>query len=308
MGKKGLFLTGVFVCLLCLHVQSKAQSFESQRLGFAAYNVGLNALMGGVGAAINKKPGQTAGNAFLKGLGKGAVGGLLVHQAKASAHLIFKHEKLGYAWPARLTNALGSSIVQNAAANRGMFDQLHLNLWLVRADYKLKDKQFLLRLLPTALYGAVRFSRYGPLSVGKSLQTGFLYYQITSEDLLAQGTYGRSFSTSIAAGMPLYSQYMYHEVVAHEVVHGLQYENAVWLNAFGRRPDRYMKNKFDWYKTAARFVYLDANWLAQKPMRFFGQKEDCYLSRFSEKEAHHYATRSFIGCDDGYSGFFPMIR
>jgi hypothetical protein len=290
--------------LLCL--SGRAQSFESQRLGFTAYNVGINALMGGVGAAINKKEGQTAGNAFLNGLGKGAVGGLLIHQGKASAYLIYKHENLAYAWPARLSTALGSSIVQNAAGNRGMFDQLHLNLWLVRADYRLKEKQFLLRLVPTAAVGALQFRQYGSLSLKKSLQTGYLFYTITDETILNGGIYGRSLSTAIAAGTPPYSDFMYHEVVAHELVHGLQYESGVWLNAFVNRPDAYLKNKFGWYKTLGRFVYLDANTLVQKPIRHFGVIEDCYLSRMSEKEAHHYATRAYISCDDTYGGYFQI--
>ncbi|EMR01639.1 hypothetical protein [Cesiribacter andamanensis] len=306
MIRKKLPYFALLASLLCMPAYTHGQSYREQRLEFAAYNVGLNALMGGIGAAINKKPGQTAGNAFLKGLGKGAAGGLLIHQAKAAAHRIDRHEKLGWAWPARLTNALGSSIVQNAATNRGMLDQLHLNLWLVRADYDLKEKQFLMRLLPTAVYGAVKFTNYGHLDLRRSLHTGYLYYQFTSQELLDQGVYGRSLSMAIGVGTPYYSEYMYHEVVAHEVVHGLQYESGVWINAYLHKPDASLKKHLGWYKTLGRFVYLDANTLVQKPMRLFGRQEGCYLSRFSEKEAHHYATRSYISCEETYGGFFPI--
>ncbi len=286
-----------------------AQDFQSQRLQFTGYNIGFNALVGGVGAAINKKPDQTLGNAFLKGMGKGALGGLLIHTAKASVYQIYKREQYGWAWPARLTNALGSSIVQNAAANRGMLDRLHLNLWMVRADYNFKEQQFLLRLVPSEVVGAFYFSRFGNLSLSKSLKTGLVYYDIPFDVNSNSSTYGHSMATAIAVGTPYYfDEFFYYEVVAHEVLHNLQYESAVWLNPYFDKIDSALKQRSGFYKTVARFIYLDANLLATSPLRQIKAGGDCHFSRFTEREAQHYAIRSHIDCEDDYSGIGFLLK
>lgn len=289
--------------LCCLQpTTAAAQNFQSQRLQLAGYNVGFNALVGGIGAAINKKPEQTRGNAFLLGLGKGALGGLLIHGAKTAVYPIYRYQQLGWAWPARLGNSLGSSMVQNAAANRGLLDRLHLNLWLLRADYSLKEKQFLLRLAPGEVAGALYLSQYGSLSLSKSLQTGLVFFEIDADAQPNTTTYGRSLATTIAVGIPYYfEKHFYYEVVAHEVMHNLQYESAVWLNPYFHKLDNRLKGS-GFYKTMARFVYLDANLLAQSPLRLIRGKGDCHFSRFTELEAHHYATRSHIDCEEDGSG------
>jgi hypothetical protein len=280
----------------------RGQTYESQRLGFVAYNVGINALLGGIGSAINKKPEQSLTNAFIKGLGKGAAGGLLIHQSKALAFQISKQEQIAWAWPARLTNALGSSIVQNAAANRGMLDRFHLNLWVLRADYNLKERQFLLRAVPTALAGAVYMHKYGSLNFARSLQTGLFYYDIPSESLQNTTTVGHAVATSIAVGTPYFGHFDYNEVVAHEVVHNLQYEGAVWLNPYFNRIDKPLKERYAWYKTLSRFIYIDVNYVASSPLRLIGTQSPCHLGSFLEKEAQHYATRSYIFCEQESGG------
>ncbi|AHM60815.1 secreted protein [Flammeovirgaceae bacterium 311] len=304
------YLGGRYFCntlcalvLLCAAVGGvKAQTYQSQRMGLAAYNVGINALLGGVGAAINKKPEQTLGNAFLKGLGKGAVGGLLIHQAKAVTYQIYAQEKLGWAWPARITNAIGSSIVQNAAANRGMLDRMHLNLWIVRADYDFKDRQFLLRAVPSTLAGAVYMHKYGSLNFSRSLQTGLFFYDIPSQKLINTTQVGHAVASSIAVGTPDFGEFNYHQVVAHEVMHNLQYEGAVWLNPYFNRIDQPLKERYAWYKTFSRYIYLDFNYLASSPLRLIGTKSPCHLGSFLEKEAQHYAARMYIECQEEYSG------
>ena len=275
----------ILLLLFGFSVAGYAQSYQSQRLEFAAYNVGFNALAAGVGAAINKKPDQTPGNAFLKGLGKGALGSLLIHQAKASVYQIIKQEQYVWAWPAKITNTLGSSIVQHAAANRGMFDRLHLNLWFVRADYSLKDKQFLLRLVPSQVYGALYIKRYGDLNFSKSLQTGLHYYDTPLHQLLNGEAYGYATATSIAVGTPAYGDHYYYNVVAHEVMHTLQYESAVGLNPYLDRIDKPLKDRYSFYKTLSCYVYLDLNYLASSPLRTIGYRSSCHLGSFMENEA-----------------------
>ena len=286
--------------------QAMAQDYKNQRLEFAAYNVGFHALVGGIGAAINKKPEQSLGNAFLKGAGKGALGGLLIDQAKNSVYQVNWQGSYHMVWPVRLTNALGSSIVQNAAANRAMLDRLHLNLWLFRADYTFKERQFLFRAVPTQVYAAFYISRYGSLNFGKSLKTGLFFYDIPSDQLNNSRSYGHALATSIAVGSPYFGDFTYNEVLAHEVMHNLQYENAVWLNPYFDRVDKALKDRYGLYKTLSRFIYLDANVLAGTPARLIGAGGDCHFSRFSEKEAQHYATRQFISCEEKDGGYFPI--
>ncbi len=291
----------VSLLLLCLMLMvcapsAKAQ-YAAQRTKFVLYNVGFNGLAAGIGAVINKKEDQRWQQAFWKGLGQGALGGLLMHSGKALTYQINKHENLGYAWPAHLVHAAGASITQNAANNRNFWEQWHINLWLLRLDYDLSQKHFQARVIPSGLFGYFMLEAEGRLNLRRSLATGFLYFDYEKYNIYN----GRSEATSIIVGLDesIYGRAEYYTIAAHEVAHSLQYEGFVFINPLLSKPDQGWKEQHAWYRKLSRFVYFDLNGLYFLTTYYLiegGGNNPCYWQNFYEKEAEHYSHRRFVDC------------
>lgn len=293
---KPLGLFPLYLILLISPPPAKAQ-FAAQRAKFALYNVGFNGLAAGIGAVINKEENQRWQQAFWKGVGQGALGGLLMHGGKALTYQIIKHENLGYAWSAHLVHAAGASITQNAASNRNFWEHWHINLWLLRLEYDLNQKQFLARVFPSAIYGYIMLETDGRLNSGRSLATGLLYFDY--EDYIVYD--GSSQATSIIVGMDesIYGRAEYYTIAAHEVAHSLQYEGFVFINPLLNKPDQQWKEQHDWYRKLSRFVYFDLNglyFLGVYHLVEGGRNNPCYWQNFYEKEAEHYSHRRFVDC------------
>jgi hypothetical protein len=289
----------VLTCLIFLLSlpPAKAQEFTAQRTKFTLYNVGFNGLAAGIGAVINKEEDQRWQQAFWKGLGQGALGGLLMHGGKALTYQIYKHENLGYAWPAHLVHAAGASITQNAASNRNFWEQWHINLWLLRFDFEAKDRNFQARIFPSGLYGYLMLEAEGRLNLRRSLATGLLYFDY--EDYIIYD--GSSQATSIIVGLDesIYGRAEYYSLAAHEVAHSLQYEGFVFLNPLLKKPDQQWKEQHEWYRKLSRFVYFDLNglyFLGAYHLLEGGFDNPCYWQNFFEKEAEHYSHRRFVDC------------
>jgi len=276
--------------------QANAQ-FAAQRTKFALYNVGFNGLASGIGAVINKDEGQRWQQAFWKGIGQGALGGLMMHSGKALTYQIYKQENLLYAWPSHLVHAAGASIVQNAANNRNFWEQWHINLWLLRLDYAVEDKKFQARVFPSGLYGYFMLEADGRLNFRRSLATGLLYFDYDDYTFYD----GRSQATSIIVGLDesIYGRAEYYSLAAHEVAHSLQYEGFVYLNPLFSELDKTWKEKHQWYQNLSRFIYFDLNGLYFLGIYHLiegGFDNPCYWQNFYEKEAEHYSHLRFVDC------------
>ena len=85
-----------------------------QDVELAAYNVGLGALVGGVGALIDGDDGPPL-RRLARGAGWGAAGGTVAYAGKWAAGEIATRERLAYGLPARLVHDAGVSVVENTA-------------------------------------------------------------------------------------------------------------------------------------------------------------------------------------------------
>jgi hypothetical protein len=228
-------------------------------------------------------------------MAQGLLGGYLMHQGKNLTYQIYAQERYAYAWPAHLVHAAGASIVQNAASNRNFWEHWHINLWLFRLDYDLPDRRFQARVFPSGIDGYLSLRRKGKLNWSKSLRTGFIFLDAKGTDY-----YGRASVTTMVVGVNsiVYPGYLYR-VGAHEVMHLLQYEGFVYINPLFNKLDTKWKTKFAWYNTLSRFIYLDFNglygWGAYEWVGG-GEFNPCYWDNFLEKEAEHYATKTYLSC------------
>ncbi|MEO1624520.1 MAG: hypothetical protein AAFV25_05140, partial [Bacteroidota bacterium] len=252
--------------------------------------LGVNGLVGGIGALVNKKDGEKAGKVFWKGFGQGCLGGAFQIAGKAFTYQINDKKNLSYGWAARITNAIGSSIAQNAANNINFWERWHFNFGLFRFDYHVKEKKFQARLFPSAFYGTFVAARQAKFSLKETLKTGVMVYRkkgnVSAWGLNANGL---AFVSSIVYDETL-SRDEYHSLMAHEVVHILQYDNMVWLNPFFNRWDQKLKNNIKAYKNLSEYVYFDFNGLTILSLYRMQLNKD-WDCRFIERQANHYSRR-----------------
>jgi hypothetical protein len=206
----------------------------AQRKGdFVLPNVFIGAVSGGVGAAINRRPGERWPVAFLRGGMAGAVGGFLIYQGKNAVHRVVTTQRLAYAWPARLIDAAGNSLVENAAANRGLLDRGHLNLGFVRFEIERAPLRLRPRILPAALAGTIYVASRGAFDPASSLRTGLLVFHTSDElhgqhDVTAVTVVNSILYTTGAATRWL------PETIAHEIIHSMQYDDYAGFTYFLR--------------------------------------------------------------------------
>lgn len=292
----------IFTCfLVVLTISANAQTnnqdtdYNIQRAQLLAFNVGFNGLVGGVGAIINRHENQTAGQAFLNGLYKGAIGGTISHIGLSLTHQIAKQENISYAWPARIVNSLGSSIVQNAAENLEVFDRFHFNLFVARFEYLRSSKSFRIRIFSSSIYGIVVVSKNANLNLTKSLESGVLYWE-SDMDFSASRIGGRAISQVSSVGMSdNVLEHEYYNVFAHEVAHILQFDRKVGGNAFVKQLDSNWKNKYQWYSMVSKFLYFDLN----GPIFYaaYHIQNTSHRCNFFEQEAENYSGKIFYGCN-----------
>lgn len=248
--------------MLIIATKSEGQEVNKQSTRYAINNVVINGFLGGVGALINKRDGENGFRVFLKGIGQGCLGGAFQTLGNEMVYKINSQQNLTYAWPARITSSIGNSISQNAASNINFWERWHLNLGFFRFDYKVKEKSFQARLSPTALVGTGIAASQGKFSLSKTLQTGILIFE--SKDLvwsLGGRSIGVAAYSSIAFDKNVTGQEFY-SLIAHEVVHVMQYENIVWINPMFNKLDNRMKQDNERYNNLSKYIYFDLNGLA----------------------------------------------
>ncbi|MEM7372142.1 MAG: hypothetical protein AAF587_26225 [Bacteroidota bacterium] len=275
----------LLLCLICLGAQQvRGQSYHRQRVDFAFLNLGLNACVGGLGALINKHPGEKAHRVFLKGFGQGLLGGTLSYYGKGFTYQIHKHNQLRYSYLAKLTHAAGASITQNAACNRNFWERWHLNVGLFRLEYEVLNKQFHMRILPSTVVAAIAVGSQSKLNLRHSLAMGTVIME-KDGDFTVNGLSGRAigYSTIIGIDQNIVGEEFYY-LMAHEALHTLQYDHMIWLNPLFYKPDKQWKKDLKWYQQLSKYLYFDLNGISIWTL-YFLQRNQPWECRWIEREA-----------------------
>lgn len=280
------------------NLNAQSNNFQSERTKMAVFNIGVNGLFGGIGSLINKKEGDKNFRTFINGFYKGAIGGTVSHVGLSMSHLIQSQENIVYAWPARLVNAMGSSIVQNATENNRMFERLHFNLYVARFEYFPYRKEFKTRFFTSSLYGIAAVGSGSKFDLGKSLQSGILYFEFDGRfqsSLVLVSGIGTGQVSSIGMSSDLFGDDFY-KIYAEEVAHIQQYDRKVAVNALVTKLDQKWKENSKSYNTLSKYIYLDLNgpvfYLAYRIANVNG-----YCNNLFEKEAVNYANRRVGPCN-----------
>src|SRR5690606_15007191 len=125
MGKRLFYFLFIAYCFGSPNFSCFAQKNDLQ---YGLLNIGIGGVIGGIGAVINKEPDQRFDKTLLKGFTQGALGGYLVFESKRLVREFARDRDYNYIWPSKLINAAGSSIIENAAANRDLWARWHLSL------------------------------------------------------------------------------------------------------------------------------------------------------------------------------------
>jgi len=288
-------VTFLLVGLLISTINLNAQNYNRQKNNFILANIGINGLAGGIGAAINKKPNEKIGMVLLKGFSQGCLGGGFNVLGKEITYQIKVKENIAYAWPARLTNAIGSSITQNAAANINFWEQLHFNVGVLRLDYNVPDRKLKARFLTSAVYGIGVTASQAKFNPHKSLQSGILIFEretpLTINGAPADGTgIVSSIGMNKNIGGSRFSSSRYHGVFAHEVAHIIQYETRSWLNPMFNKVNDKLKHKSSLYEKLAKYVYFDLNGPLYLGL-YMSQINQPWECRFAEREADLFSNK-----------------
>ncbi len=133
--------------MLCSQGHAQTNNFEN-----ITYNVGIGSIGSAIGAVINKKADEKTGKVILRALWKGGLGGAIVFGSKKLTTEIVINDQLEYNWGAKILNSAGTSIIENAANNRDIFDRFHINLAFNRIEFHTPGKlRVRYKVLPVAL-------------------------------------------------------------------------------------------------------------------------------------------------------------
>ena len=266
------------------------QNSQAQNNDFEAglFNVGIGSVLGGIGAVINKEPQEKFGKTLLKGLGQGALGGYLVFESKRLVREFAKSGNYGYVWPSKIVNSAGTSIIENAAANRDFWTRWHLNIGFNRFEVSTENNvKFKYRIMPGTLAGAISSLTRGKFNPELSLKTGTPIFTTNSlqkdREENSRITYGTVplFTNSIV----LLNNDNGLVALPHEIIHTYQYESFSGINSFLNRPKDYLEAKNKIIRFYQKIFHTDFNYLFSQGIYYLAnpngtnQKKNNFLER-----------------------------
>lgn len=266
------------------------QNSKAQNNDFEAglFNVGIGSIVGGLGAVINKQPQEKFGKTLLKGMGQGALGGYLVFESKRLVREFATSGNYGYVWPSKLVNSAGTSIIENAAANRDFWERWHLNFGFNRVELSTKENfKISYKIMPFALYSSIYNSTIGKFDFVKSIKLGTPVFK--ADNILTRGINARGVTStnSIILKNNINNPY---EVEGHELIHVYQYENFSGFNSFFLKTQEKLKGKYIIVNNYSKIFYTDLN--AALLSGFYGLETlrvEKDRDNFIEKEAYYFS-------------------
>ncbi|WP_445748261.1 hypothetical protein [Polaribacter sp.] len=283
--KKTIFYL-IFVSFVFLFpLKTNAQFNNDTQAAF--YDIGFGAVVGGIGAIINKKPTEKTGNVFIKGFWQGALGGYFVFESKRLIRATVKHDSYRYFWPSKIVNSFGNSILENATANRDFWVQYHFNIGFNRLEFDLKNKgKFTYKIMPFALYATVNGFINGNLDVNKSLSVGTFIFKSKEPINIEHLGFDRANAYAMTNQIVYDEEFFSISTLGHEIIHIYQYEQLSNFNSYFIKPSKYFDKKSKAIKLYNKIFYTDINTLLFGAVYLMNKN---YENIFFEREARFYS-------------------
>jgi hypothetical protein len=291
--KKSTFKSSLIFFLLFLLIDSRgySQNYHSQTNKIFTYNILLNAVIGGVGGAINKKSNESIFKAFGKNFLIGSLGGLIKYTAKQETFSLRYEELSPYAKPNRLFFYFGQSMVNNASLNRSILHSYTMQLYGVNLDFQLKEKfSVKTKLSVLTLTSLCHFFANGDrFNLNRSLEYGLFYFDQNPKKDSKEG--GEALYNAISIAVNSVSSYPMFNNIPHEIIHTYQFSDYFLISNI------FYPKSFTKLKSLNTFKFIDKYFLIEVP--YFGlfyllQPKPVHYKNFYEFEAEHFSTRSYI--------------
>ena len=279
---KKILLT--LVSIFFLFNKSHSQSNDTEAL---IYNISIGGIFGTIGAIINKKPNEKLDKVIFKGFSQGSLGGYLTFESKRLLRLGAEKEDWKLIWSAKLLNAGGISIKDNAAHNQDFWDKWHINIGFNRLEFETKNKfKMNYKIMPVALvYNTLAFTQ-AKFDFNTSIKTGELIFESNDYRLYETGTRGVTFPGLIV----LRKEGNNFNTITHEIIHIYQSNDFSILNSFYAKPLKKIESKYNFINKIDNHIYYDFHYLPLRLLYNFSTKNaNKYFDNYLEHEAGYFS-------------------
>ena len=275
---KKILLT--IVSIFFLFNKSHSQSNDTEAL---LYNISIGGIFGTIGAIINKKPYEKLDKVILKGFSQGTLGGYLTFESKRVLRLGAENEDWKLIWAAKLLNASGTSIKDNAANNQNFWYKWHINIGFNRLEFETKNKfKVNYKIMPVALvYNTLAFTQ-AKFNFDTSIKTGELIFESNDYRLYETGTRGVTFPGTII----LRNNEKNYYLITHEIIHVYQSNDFSILNSYYVKPLEKIEKKYHFINKINNYIYYDFHYL---PLRMLYNYETNTATKYFDNYLEHEA-------------------
>lgn len=222
-------------------------------------------------------------------MGQGALGGYLVFESKRLVREFAKSGNYNYVWPSKIVNSAGTSIIENAAANRDFWARWHLNIGFNRIEVNTKENfRVSYRIMPFSLLLTSRNFIRGQIDLASSLRLGTFVFRkdvIDTDAKISGQANGNSIILIKGASGTM--------ALPHELIHVYQFEQFSGINnILSKLEDKSLKKLSlqNLHKLYKRIFYTDYNLPFMYTLYYLAnpQENDGHLLNEFEVEAYYF--------------------
>lgn len=252
------------------------------------YNVSLGAVVGALGAVINKKKDEKFSRILAKGTYQGALGGYITFESKRLVSVAEKNADWKIIWCAKIVNAAGISIKENAALNQDFWKKWHINIGFSRIEFETNDNfKVDYKVMPIALVYSIGVATQAKFDLKKTLQSGEFVFTSNSNRFYETNSTAVTFPGSIVINTPEKNNFA---ILSHEIIHIFQANDFSQLETFLDKPIKQINQKNETLNNINKYIHYDFRYLPQLILyRMQEKNKTYYYDNFFEKEAAFYS-------------------
>ena len=243
---------------------------------------------GSIGAVFNKNKKQKLNNVILKGFSQGALGGYLTFESKRIIKLAQKNNDWKVLWCAKLVNAGGVSIKENAALNKNFWENWHINVGFNRIEFETKD-QFKInyKIMPVALIYTIGIASRSKFEIEKTLQSGEFVFSSNSERFHETNSSGVAFPGAIVLYTPDKNNF---NLFSHEIIHIFQANDFSQIETLINKPLNNINSTNNFINGINKYIHYDFRYLPQLILyKVENKNAKFYYDNVFEREAAYYS-------------------
>lgn len=251
----------LLICFTSSLNKTYSQAKNSSNGKEFVYNVSIGSVIGVIGAIINKKPEQKFGNTIFKGFYQGALGGYVTYESKRLVKLAEQNNDWKILWCAKIVNAGGVSIKENASLNKNFWEKWHINFGFNRIEFETKDNFSVnYKVMPIALIYTIGVATQTKFDFSNSLKSGEFVFSSNTTRFIETNSNGVTFPGAIVLYSPFKNDF---SLLSHEIIHIYQANDFSQFDTFFTKPINYVNNKSEVLNKINKYIYYDFRYLPQ---------------------------------------------